>query len=157
MPRDTGYALRMSHLAEKFFAMPEQKRRLVLLNLCRKALAVWEAQFPRGGTRFYKESVTGTTQLLDVELPREALQELFDSECSVDVQDRYREPIVALQNLDLELPGSAELAYYAIYNAHCRYRRDTPIDERLILNQALSCLPEAGADPAFMDALSNAG
>lgn len=129
----------------------------MLLNLCRKALAVWEAQFPPGSELKYEESVTGTAQTLDVHLPREALQELVDSELHSDVQARYREPIVALQDLDLEFPESAELAYYAIYNTHLRYRQGRPIEEKLILNQALSCLPEAEMDDAFTEALNDAG
>lgn len=147
----------MEHLAEKFFAMPEEKRRLVLLNLCRRALAVWESHFPPGSKQSYEESVTGTTQTLEIDLPREALQELVDSELHANVQARYGEPIVALQDLDMKFPDSAELAYFAIYNAHRLYRQGTLIEEKLVLNQALSCLPKAEMNQAFTEALKNAG
>lgn len=57
-----------------------------------------------------------------------------------DVHRRYLEPITALQDDDLHLPGDVLLAYYAIYTLSVRHlgRSPHPVDELdwLIVQQA---------------------
>jgi hypothetical protein len=65
---------------------------------------------------------------------------------SADVQARYREPIVALQDDDLELPEEIEYAYYAVYNLFLRHGLAEPIDDWLIVNQAVSSLGVSAED-----------
>jgi hypothetical protein len=121
------------------------RRRAVQIALCRHALGVWEAYLRRYGPVEYVDSVVGLYHCVDSSLPRDALA---DVEAGVDragVAQRYLEPIVALQDDDLELPGHIELAYYAIYNLHRRAVEGAAIDDWLIVNQALA----AEEDPAL--------
>ena len=59
------------------------------------------------------------------------------------IQKKYREPICALQDDDWVLPEEASYAYYAIYNFFQKYALGKPIDDWLIVNQALSSLGSA--------------
>src|SRR5712675_1374743 len=123
---------RMKQTAAEFFALPAAKRRLALLSLCAHSLAVWESHYSPGTSPSYQESVTGSVQELDVGLPREALQAAQRGSEDAGIQERYKEPIVALQDHDLQLPDAAEFAYYAIYNAYRRYVASVDIEEKLI-------------------------
>jgi len=51
---------------------------------------------------------------------------------------RYREPIVALHDGDLDLPDTIEYAYYSLYNLFRKYTGIEDIDDWLIVNQAIS-------------------
>ena len=147
----------MRAIAADFFARPPEKRRLAALSLCQRSLAVWESHHPHGVTSTYQESITGSIQTLEVALPREALNAIRLGTDNAKIQERYREPIVALQDVDLEVPDDAEFAYYAIYNAFRCYVQGLPIEEKLILNQALSALPEEEMKHAFRAAVEAVG
>lgn len=43
-----------------------------------------------------------------------------------------------MQDDDLTFPDPIEFAYYALYNLFSRYTQQEPIDDWLIVNQALS-------------------
>jgi hypothetical protein len=117
----------------------------VQLALCRHALGVWEAYLQRYGPVEYVDSVVGLHHCVDSALPRDALASVVAGAEGADVARRYLEPIAALQDDDLELPGHIELAYYAIYNLFRSAVEGAAIDAWLIVNQAL-----AGAeDPAM--------
>jgi hypothetical protein len=147
----------MKQTAEEFFALPTAKRRLTLLSLCTRSLAVWESHFSPNASPSYQDSVTGSLQEVNVGLPREALQAVQSNSEGASILEKYIEPIVALQDQNLELPEAAEFAYYAIYNAFLRYVAGVDIEEKLILNQALSALPEEEMHSAFREALADAG
>ncbi|MBL8513552.1 MAG: hypothetical protein JNJ55_06140 [Betaproteobacteria bacterium] len=146
----------MEKLGSKFQSMESELKRNVLLELCGAALSVWEQGFKGASNPSYQESVTGSVQLVEIDLPRHALREIVDLKSNCGVCERYREPIVALQDMDWELPDHLELAYYAIYNAHRRYRLNEAIDERLILQQALSSLPVEKCEATFQAAMARA-
>ena len=149
---------KMKGLAEKFLSMSQDERKAVLINLCDRALHVWQSHYPVGGLPTYQESVTGSTQILDVALPHEALDAARTETDGESIGQRYKEPIVALQDSDLELaPDAAEFAYYSIYNAFRRYGQGLSIDEKLILNQALSALPNEEMRDVFAAALKTVG
>jgi hypothetical protein len=124
--------------AAAFLAMPPARRREVHLLLCEHALEVWEQHFPPGDPPSYVESVVGTRQVLDVGLPREALDAVRVGRDDANLDYRYREPIAALQDDDLEFPDAVEFAYYAIYNAFRRHVQGADLDDWLIVNQALA-------------------
>ena len=128
-----------------------------MLRLLDEALSVWEQHYSPGTRLTYKESVTGSLQELDVALPREAKEAIYSRSEAREIQERYREPIAALQDGDLDFPGPAAFAYYAIYNAYRRYVENSPIEESLIANQAMSALPEEQVENAFKAAVQNAG
>jgi len=147
----------MRQTAAEFFALPAGRRRLALLSLCAHSLAVWDSHYSPGTSPSYQESITGLVQELDVGLPREALQAAQRGSEGAGIQERYKEPIAALQDQDLELPDAAKFAYYAIYNAFRCYVAGVDIEEKLILSQALSSLPEGEMYSAFCAALADAG
>lgn len=84
------------------------------------------------------DTVIGMRHEVDVQLPHDALQSAKAGSDLTNVDDRYSEPIVAMQDDDLELPDPIEFAYFALYNCFRRHARAEPIDAWLIVNQALS-------------------
>jgi hypothetical protein len=125
-------------LKDAFDALNQHGRRAVLLVLCRHALGVWEAYLQRYGPIMYVDSVVGMEHCVDSTVPRDALVNVEAGVDRANLAYRYQEPIVALQDDDLELPGHIELAYYAIYNLYRSALAGAAIDDWLIVNQALS-------------------
>src|SRR5687767_2545789 len=111
-------ALDAKELYARFVALPAAGRRRVLIELCGRALEVWEERYPVGSQINYFETVAGTSQSVDVGLPREALCVLKGEGVDANIAERYLEPMVALRDRDLELPDPVEFAYYCIYNAY---------------------------------------
>ena len=129
---------------EAFAVLDAPRRREALIRLAEDvALRVWTAFVGAEGSVSYQDSVVGMSHTLDVELPAQALGSLKRRAADADrVAAAYAEPIVALQDLDLELPAHAEYAYYSIYNLFRKYCRHEDIEESLILNQILSSLSD---------------
>jgi hypothetical protein len=125
-------------LRTAFDALDRSNRCLVQLALCRHALGVWEAYLRREGAIEYVDAVVGLAHSVDSALPRDALASVEVGADRAGVAQRYLEPIAALQDDDLELPGHIELAYYAIYNLFRSAVDGAAIDDWLIVNQALS-------------------
>jgi hypothetical protein len=130
-------------LRAAFEELDGSRRRAVQLALCRHALGVWEAHLRRYGPFEYVDSVVGMYHCLDSALPRAALASAEAGEDRADVAHRYLEPVAALQDDDLELPGHIELAYYAIYNLYRSAVEGAAIDDWLIVNQALAVEEDA--------------
>lgn len=126
-------------LVDEFLALEPRQRSLVHFLLCRHALEQWNSFIRTQGKIQYVESVVGTHQEVDVNLPSEALSAVRNGYPSADdISARYQEPIVALQDEDLSLPEHITYAYYAIYNLFKKYAQGEAIDDWLIVNQALS-------------------
>ena len=130
----------MDSSASTFLAMSANQQRVVHLRLLERAVSVWEEHYPPNSCPTYQETVTGTIQELDVGLPREALTAIHKLCDLANIAGRYREPIVALQDDDLELPDPVEFAYYAVYNAFRLHVLGRDIDPWLVVNQALSAV-----------------
>jgi len=75
---------------------------------------------------------------VDIGLPADALRSARAGVDLANVASRYREPIVAMQDDDLNFPEPVEFAYYAIYNCFRKHACGEDIDPWLIVNQALS-------------------
>jgi hypothetical protein len=135
----------MHPTAANFCAMSAEQQRLVHLRLLDHALKIWEQHYPAGGRPTYRETVTGTIQELDVQLPFEALTAVREQCDLANIAVRYQEPIVSLQDCDLKLPEAAEFAYYAIYNAFRLHAMGCKIDPWLVVNQVLSAVGEEQA------------
>ncbi|MGW5436246.1 hypothetical protein [Nocardia asteroides] len=127
-----------------FFQLGAGGRRLVHLSLCEDALLVWN-DYVRGepAALRYRDSVVGMLHRVDVELPGDALRAARAGEDLAEIGKRYLEPIAALQDDDLAFPDSVELGYYAIYNCFRKYVRGDDVSGWLIVNQALSVLPQS--------------
>ncbi|MGV3526306.1 MAG: DUF3565 domain-containing protein [Candidatus Sericytochromatia bacterium] len=134
-------ALPGQNLARYLKLKPAQQRD-VDLRLCALALPVWEAYCAAHAPLDYVESVVGTHQRVETSLPAETLallqEPVPDPERLKSLAYRYREPIVALQDLDLEWPEAVEMAYYAMYNALRRHGLGEPVDAEVIVRQVLS-------------------
>ncbi|MFJ9532766.1 hypothetical protein [Herbaspirillum sp. NPDC101396] len=144
----------MKQLARQFFLLSTEKRRVAFLFLAKRALDSWKMHFPKDSHLQYRESVTGSTQIVEVDLPLDAIKEIESITFDASVANRYREPIAALQDGDLELPEQVEFAYYGIYNVHQLLRQSVSIKEELILSQLLSALQSGVAEQALRDSIA---
>ena len=128
----------MSPLALAFFALDSQRKRQVHFLLCRHALDVWEAYAQTHSPIIYRDSAVGMSHTVDEALPQNAFASSSVGRDLSSVDERYSEPIVAMQDGDLEFPERVHYAYCAIYNLFCKYALHRHIDDWLIVNQALS-------------------
>ncbi|SRR6266571_2930768 len=129
---------------EAFGTLDAPNRREALVRLAESvALRVWNEFVAAERAVTYRDSVVGMSHALDLDLPAKAIDSVKGGADANLIADAYAEPIVALQDLDMELPDAAEYAYYSIYNLFRKYCRDEDIEEALILNQILSSLSDA--------------
>ncbi|MCB1233559.1 MAG: hypothetical protein KDM91_00640 [Verrucomicrobiae bacterium] len=146
----------MAALANAFLKLPADLKKAVHLDLCERALLVWNHYRETRDPLEYVESVCGTRRIVDGDLPGAAIRAVRAGEDTESVAARYREPIVAMQDGDLGFPAEVEFAYYAIYNLFQRQVTSRLDDDWLIVNQALSARGEsadhAGILKAAMDA-----
>src|SRR4051794_19128562 len=98
--------------AESFRRLTPGRQRQVHLRLCEEALGVWAAYAREHSPLRYSDSVVGMRHEVDVRLPHDALRSAHAGADLADVKGRYREPIVALQDDDLEFPDPIGFAYY---------------------------------------------
>jgi hypothetical protein len=123
---------------EEFLSLSPAERRAVHDLLVEDALARWKAYADGEGEIHYRESVVGTEQLVDADLPADALAAARSGQGIAAVAQRYGEPRSALQDGDLTFPEAVEFAYYAVYNFFRKYARHEDVDDWLIVNQAVS-------------------
>ena len=126
------------YLANEFFALSPEQRRSVHFTLCEYALGKWNLYAKVQNKIEYVETVTGTRQEVDKQLPLDSFASALQGIDLLNVAERYLEPIVALQDDDLTLPENITFAYYAIYNLFKKYVKKEVVDDWLIVNQALS-------------------
>lgn len=141
--------------AEIYFGMSAEQKRSVHIRLCEAALAVWENSL--SGQVSYIETVAGSLQTLDLQLPREALTSIRAGNDLALIQSRSLEPIVALQDEDLILPDKAEFAFYAIYNAFRLHVLREQFDSWLIVNQALAAVEPEVREGLLLEAVNSVG
>ena len=125
-------------LADKFFAFNPEKRSSIHFALCEHALGKWNLYAKKQNKIEYVETVAGTKQEVDKQLPSDAFTSAMQGLDSLDVAQRYQEPMTALQDDDLTFPENITFAYYAIYNLFKKYVKKEMVDDWLIVNQVLS-------------------
>jgi hypothetical protein len=140
----------MSTLAERFFALTTDERRAVHQELVRYALGRWRDYAASQGAMRYRESVVGTEQSVDADLPADAFECGLSGQDTASVAARYREPIAALQDGDLSFPEPVAFAYYAVYNFFRRYALHDEVDDWLLVNQASSSEEDRGKWEAML-------
>ena len=128
----------MPTLADKFAELSPDAQRRVHFVLGRHALEKWRDYCTANPVMHYVESVCGTDQSVDVSLPDDAFACAERACDDRQVAKRYREPIAAMQDDDLEIPETMAFAFYAIYNLFNKYAKNEPVDAWLIVNQSLS-------------------
>lgn len=125
------------NLQAQFFALSAERRRGVHFALCQHALQIWQRALADQQIT-YHDSVVGLKHTLDQALPAEAYQAALAGQAQASLDKRYLEPLVALQDEDLELPGPLSYAFYALYHLYQKYAKGAEVDDWLIVNQALA-------------------
>ena len=125
-------------LADEFLALNPEQRRLIHFSLCEHALEKWNSYAKAHKKIEYQETVAGTLQEVDKQLPSDSLSSAKQGFDSLNVTKRYQEPITAMQDDELVFPENISFAYYAIYNLFQKYAENKTVDDWLIVNQALS-------------------
>ncbi len=143
----------MQTLRHQFMALSLQQKRSVHLDLCEHALKQWKSYVQSRGKITYVDGVCGTRQVVNAGLPNDAVESVMRGCNIADVEQRYLEPITAMEDFDLEFPDHIEFAYYSIYNLFKKYGVQANVDDWLIVNQALSS--EADQDK-WLQLLENA-
>ncbi len=128
----------MNPLAKQFLNASPNQKRAIHFKLCKHALDKWRDYAKAQGQISYRESVCGTKQFVDVDLPDDAFAAARQGRDTGSVAQRYLEPIAALQDHDLKLPEAVAYAYYAVYNLFRKYTGVAEVDDWLVVNQALS-------------------
>ena len=142
----------MRELADRFLSLSTDQKRVAHLFLCEHALAKWQAYASSKWWITYADSVVGTKQTVDKLLPLDALRSARAGSDIANVDERYGEPITALQDEDLTFPEAITYAYYSIYNAFNKYAKNKNIDDWVIVNQALSSETEISKWEALLHA-----
>jgi len=124
--------------AESFGQLGADRQRQVHLSLCEAALETWMKYVRLRAPLRYADSVVGMRHEVDIGLPADALRSARAGVDLANVESRYSEPIVAMQDDDLTFPEPVKFAYYAIYNCFRNHACGEDIDPWLIVNQALS-------------------
>lgn len=143
----------MHPAAEAYFALTAESKKQVHLVLCQQALNIWQAYATQHGPLTYSESVVGTDQNIDETLPQDALNAIQAGSDNAAVQERYLEPLAALQDADWDMPAKIEFAYYAILNGFRLHVLKQPIEHWLVVNQALAAIGEDQALNVLQQAL----
>lgn len=131
-------------LHERFLSLSPRQRRVVHELLAESALGRWKQFADSQGEIRYRETVTGTEQVVDAALPADALAAARTGQNLEAVGARYGEPITAMQDDDLSFPEPIEFAFYAIYNFFQKYGLGKEVDDWRIVNQASSSEPDDG-------------
>jgi len=136
----------MNEIAKKFFALSEGVKKKVHISMAEPSLNNWKSFVENGEVPLsYRESVVGTVQVVDPELPERALEAIKSQSSGEKIAKDYQEPICSMQDEDWVFNDDAQMAYYAIYNTFSKYVEHKEIDDWVIVNQALSSLGQ-GAD-----------
>lgn len=148
-PRPRWLPPDLPEAAERFQKLSASAKKRVHEYLCAKVLEAWLRYALAAGDISYNDSVVGMVHCVDLLLPVDAFLLVFGELMRVSpaftvdaLEQRYREPIVALQDDDLGFEAGILLGYYAIYNAFVKYALNRPIDDWLIVYQAVSVFPE---------------
>ncbi len=146
----------MHPVAEKYFSLSPEAQKKVQIELCLKAYDLWLEYVSSNGIVEYQETVTGTIQVIDYQLPKDAIDSVALGHDDLDVKQRYLEPATALQDEDITFSDDMEMAYYAIHNLFHFHIANTVEDSWLIMNQSLSALGEVKGLECFTKAVKNA-
>lgn len=145
-----------------FDALPPYRRFQALRIAAGEALRVWRAYRLDGVPLEYSDGIVGGHHTVDDTLPARAIEDI-DAMLGGRFPDPaiahgYLEPITAMQDGDLDVPGTVELAYYAIRNLHrliakqvtptAHDRQPTSHDEHVVFSQICNAI---AATEAWVD------
>ena len=84
--------------AKTFLSLNNEQKRFVHLGLCKNTLKVWTNCVADSGEISFVEWIVGTHQIADKLLPKDAFEAVKSGKDLSNVDDRYAEPIFAMQN-----------------------------------------------------------
>lgn len=128
----------MRKLAADFHELSIAEKRHAHLCISEYALSKWYEYCASRPPISYVETVCGTHQTVDTELPAAAFCAACEGNDSRDIAHRFLEPISAMQENVLTFPEPIEYAYYALYNLFRKYAEQKDVDDWLIVTQVLS-------------------
>jgi len=128
----------MKNLGEIFLKLSANEKKRIHVMLCERSLNKWNDYVSKHKDIYYTESVCGTKQQLNMNLPREAIKSVKMGVNILSIEQKYTEPIAAMQDEDLKFPEAIMFAYYSTYNLFRKYLCSADVDDWLIVNQALS-------------------
>ena len=133
-------------ILEAFHALPEYRRFEALRLACADSLEVWRRYRTDGRPLEYVDGVVGMRHVVDDRLPERALDEIDgclrgETIDPAQTDNDYSEPIVAMQDDDLDVPLTIAQAYYAIYNLYrIVFRLPHAAEHQVVLGQVASSL-----------------
>lgn len=109
---------------DKYFSKLKEKHRYeVVIELLTLALPIWNDYINKVKVLEYRDTVVGMYYSVEItiiektiELAKSKLNNNLNSNDLLYIKSEYSDPIVALQDLDWELPYSVECIFYAAYN-----------------------------------------
>jgi hypothetical protein len=142
-------------LNEYMAKLTDKVRYEVVIELLTLSLPIWEKYVDKVKVLEYTDTVVGMHHKVDhkiieesIELSKSKLTQSLDSKRLKKIQDDFSDPVVALQDLDWELPYCEESIFYAAYNLIEKLsgkEKSTFDDELLYLvsNQTIDALTKA--------------
>ena len=109
-------------LQEYIYTLPNDKQFRLALRLTKLSLRIWENYADKNNLT-YRDSVVGLVHSVDRHLPantitaveRSLLSKRYDTEL-LDLRKQFDDPIVALQDMDWELPKEVQKTFYSVFN-----------------------------------------
>jgi hypothetical protein len=144
-------------LEEYCNSISEASRLELAIELCEKALPIWN-EFAQDKKRLeYQDSVVGLYHKVRPELLNDSINfcknpytgkflGFFTSKPSLkSLLNEFSEPVVAMQDFDWELPHKVESTFYAVYNLLKGLKEKTTFDRNnhyISISQAVEALQE---------------
>lgn len=146
----------MDPIKKRYFDLTPDRKKLVQIELCLKVYNLWLEYLYEKSIFEYKRTVTGTTQIIDYYLPKNAIEAVISGKDILNISERYQEPITALQDDDLVFTDGMKMAYYSIYYLYQYHITCKLNDSWIVVEQALLALAQKDTVALLERAIDNA-
>lgn len=135
--------------------LPKEKLFNLAISLCEKTLPIWDA-YSVNNKLSYRDSVVGLLHEVNTDILSKSISScrkcpFENTPNKLELQNllkEFEDPIVALQDLDWELPSAVKLTFYAVYNLLEGIQKPITVFDELTqyvsVNQAVNALEESG-------------
>jgi len=143
-------------LKEYCYSLSSNNVYALAIKMCENALPIWD-DYTLNNELNYRDTVAGLNHIVRPELLLDTIQFCKEGPVIGSMQrkndfdkllEEFIDPIVALQDLDWELPYSVERTFYAVYNLLTgAIEKSTIFDEKthyVSVNQAADAITEYG-------------
>jgi len=139
-----------------FMVLDADTKKKLHIKACQFSLHIWEKFAQQGKNLSYLDSVVSMRHTIDNNIPKRALKAVKMKQSNHEISKNYREPIVALQDMDWQPPERIEFAYYSIYNLYQKYCQGIDVDDWLIINQCIAAQSNDDCRTVLFDVLGQA-